>query len=536
MLATFRTFWRNQPILLALALVAAFGSAGGAISAAARPEARAHNAVWAYRDAHPGEAVPVIVQTSAPSDPDELVRAAGGQVRDDLGLIHGVSASVPAGALNELASADGVTWISLDSPVTSTGGDEATTAKIINVFNQEIQADLAGQSGNFGQGIGVAVVDTGIYAAQDFKQNGSSRVVATFSRDGTVGVDGYGHGSHVAGLVAGDGGQSGGRYAGVAPQANLIDIKVGDNTGAATVSDVVKGLGFVLANKDLYNIRVVNLSLQSNTAQSYTTDPLDAAVELLTFRGVLVVVAAGNAGTVSDAVSYSPANDPFVLTVGAVDDLGTASFSDDVVPSWSSRGTTQDGFAKPELYTPGRHMVSVLSPKSVLATQYSAGVVNSNYFQLSGTSMAAGVASGAAALVFNAHPNYTPGQVKAALVQSAQPISSDPSARVAQVAAAIALTPPSDSTPNTKPNFLLLQAAGFADPASISWGSISWGSISWGSISWGSISWGSISWGSISWGSISWGSISWGTVYDQPDPRLNYGLTLMAKPPTAPAP
>jgi len=523
-------------VFAAFTLLAAFGSSGGAISATAHTGARAHDAVWAYRDAHPGASVPVIVQTSAPTDPHELVRAAGGQVRDDLGLIHGVSANVPAGALNELASAAGVTWISLDSPVTSTDSGGSTTTQIINVFNQEIQADLAGKSGNFGQGIGVAVVDTGIYAAKDFKQKDDSRVVATFSKDGSVGVDGYGHGSHVAGLVAGSGSQSGGRYAGVAPQANLIDIKVGDNTGAATVSDVVKGLGFVLANKDRYNIRVVNLSLRSNTAQSYTTDPLDAAVELLTFRGILVVVAAGNTGTVSDAVSYAPANDPFVLTVGAVDDLGTTTVSDDVVPSWSSRGTTQDGFAKPELYTPGRHLVSVLSPKSVLAGQYSASIVNNNYFQLSGTSMAAGVASGAAALVFNAHPNYTPGQVKAALVQSALPIGSDASARVAQVATAIALTPPADPTPNTKPNFLLLQAAGVTDPASISWGSISWGSISWGSISWGSISWGSISWGSISWGSISWGSISWGSVYDQPDPRVNYGLALVAQSPTAPVP
>jgi len=288
-------------------------------------------------------------------------------------------------------------------------------------------------------------------------------------------------------------------------------------------------LGFVLDNKDRFNIRVVNLSLRSNTAQSYTTDPLDAAVELLMFRGVLVVVAAGNTGSVADAVSYSPANDPFVLTVGAVDDLGTPALSDDVVPSWSSRGVTQDGLAKPDIYTPGRHLGSVLSPNRVLAIQYQASIINANYFQLSGTSMAAGVASGAAALVFNAHPNYTPGQVKAALMQSAQPILGDPTVRVAQVASAIALPAPFDPTPNTKPSFTLLQAAGFVDPASISWGSISWGSISWGSISWGSISWGSISWGSISWGGISWGSISWGSIDEAPAPRVNYGLSLVAQ-------
>lgn len=510
-------------VLTAFVLLAGLLTSTGVSDA--RPKSHADASVWAYRDAHPGEPVPVIVQTASATDPGQLVVASGGRPYTDLGFLHAVAATVPGRDLDQLAFADGVTSVSLDAPVSSTDNGTTSTAQIVNVFNQEIQADLANKSGDFGQGVGVAVVDTGIYAAQDFKQNGNFRITATFSKDGTTGTDGYGHGSHVAGLAAGSGGQSGGRYAGVAPQANLIDIKVGDSTGAASVSDVIKGLGFAFANKDNYNIRVVNLSLRSNVAQSYTTDPLDAAVELLTFRGILVVVAAGNTGTAADAVSYAPANDPFVLTVGAVDDLGTPAFNDDIVPTWSSRGTTQDGFAKPELYTPGRHLVSVLSPNSVLATQTGAMLVNSNYMQLSGTSMAAGVASGAAALVFQAHPNYTPGQVKAALMQSAAPISSDASVRVAQVAAANALPTPVDPTPSIKPSFALLQAAGFTDPASISWGSISWGSISWGSISWGSISWGSISWGSISWGSISWASVN----SDPAEPRLNYGLTLLAQ-------
>jgi len=136
----------------------------------------------------------------------------------------------------------------------------------------------------------------------------------------------------------------------------------------------------------------------------------------------------------------------------------------------------------------------------VLATQYPGNIVGSSYFQLSGTSMAAGVASGAAALVFNAHPGWTPGQAKIALTQGGVPLPADASIKVAQVDRAIGQKPV-DTTTNIKPNYLLLQAAGVADPQSISWGSISWGSISWGSISWGSISWGSVSWGSVSWGS-----------------------------------
>ena len=464
---------------------------------------RAHVAVLEYRDAHPGESVPIIIQTDATTDPLELVRDSGGDVTSVLGMIHSVAAEVPAERIDQLVGAEGVRWVSLDAPVVSTdGGGGSGSSSPTNVFRAEVQADNAGNAGILGQGVGVAVVDTGIYASNDFRSDGTSRVVATFAKDGTSGVDGYGHGTHVAGLVGGSGKQSGGQYAGVAPLANLISVKVGDNTGVAAVSDVINGLQYVLANKDAYNIRVVNLSLRVDSPQSYTTDPLDAAVELLTFRGILVVAAAGNTGTVSDAVSYAPANDPFVLTVGALDDVGTVQIADDLVPSWSSRGTTQDGFAKPELYTPGRHLISVLSPKSVLAVQLPGNVVGNSYLQLSGTSMAAGVASGTAALVFSAHADWTPGQVKAALVLTGGQIASDPTIRVAQAWAATKLSSPVDPALNIKPNVLLLQAAGVANPSSISWGSISWGSISWGSISWGSISWGSISWGSISWGNV----------------------------------
>ncbi len=497
--------WRPR-LLIAFTLAAAVLPSAAGMAKASRA-ATVHDAVWAYEAAHPGQAVPVIVQTFGDADASALVTAAGVDVRGDLGIIHAVAADVPAGRLAALASASSVRWISLDGPVTSTshpdgrgnGAEDSpdTGADLPpSVYTQEIGADGVSADGQDGTGIAVAVVDTGIVKSADFGR--PSRVTATFGGPG----DGYGHGSHVAGLIAGDGANSDGRYAGVAPGASLVDVKVGDDTGAATISDVINGLAFVLANKDRLNIRVVNLSLSVDTAQSYTTDPLDAAVELLTFRGVLVVVAAGNAGTASDAVTYAPANDPFVLTVGAVDDRGTATTADDTVPPWSGRGTTQDGFAKPEIYAPGRHLVSVLSPKSVLAGQQPESVVGKHYFSLSGTSMAAGVTSGAAALVFGAHGDWTPGQVKTALVSGAQPVPSAAYARLARVDAANAQDAPADLTSTIKPNYLLLQAAGIANPETIDWSSIRWGSIRWGSIRWGSIRWGSIRWGSIRWGFV----------------------------------
>lgn len=491
-----------------LRLVLAFALLAGLITGApgVLPPASAanvHDAVWQYRIEHPGGRVPVIVQTGADSDPASVVRSLGGDVRYPLGIIHAVAADVPAAQLDAFASHPAVSWVSLDAPVSSTARPDHARASSsdneqpANVYRDEIDADEAWTDGDFGQGVTVAVVDTGIADSAEFRA--PQRVVATVSRDGSRG-DGYGHGTHVAGLIGANGVHSQGAYAGVAPQVDLVNVKIGDDSGAATIGDVINGLQYVLENKDRYNIRVVNLSLVSDVAQSYTTDPLDAAVELLTFRGILVVVAAGNDG--AGAMSYAPANDPFVITVGALDDAGTPDYRDDVVPAWSSRGATQDGFAKPEVYAPGRGLISVLSPDSLIAGELPDNVVDRHYLRLSGTSMAAAVTSGAAALVIAEHRDWTPGQVKAALIAGADEIPAGDGVSIVQVDGASELDAIDDPTPNVKPNYLLLTAAGVDDPASAEWDSIRWGSIRWGSIRWGSIRWGSIRWGSIRWGYV----------------------------------
>ena len=154
---------------------------------------------------------------------------------------------------------------------------------------------------------------------------------------------------------------------GVAPKANLISIKASDDDGNATVLDVIAGMQFAVDHKAEYNIRVLNLSLESTSIESYKTDPLDAAVEAAWYKGIFVVAAAGNRGPGDDSVSHAPGNDPYVVTVGAVDDQGTKEIADDTPTSWSSRGTTQDGFAKPDIYAPGANIVSNLAPKSKYA-------------------------------------------------------------------------------------------------------------------------------------------------------------------------
>jgi len=278
-----------------------------------------------------------------------------------------------------------------------------------------------------GRGIGVAVVDTGIAGEMpDFRKRGDSResrVVASAVTNPCAvdATDNYGHGTHVAGLIAGNGlmlrddDSDYGRFMGTAPNANLVSVKVGDEDGRTTVIDVINGLQFVVDHKTDYNIRVVNLSLSSTEAESYRTDPLDAAAEQAWFAGIVVVAAAGNEGRADDAVSYAPGNDPYVVSAGAVDDRGTRTVADDVLADWSSRGMTQDGVRKPEVLAPGAHLGSTLADESDFEGLCPECVVGNRYFRAGGTSMSAALVSGVAALLIEEHPDWTPNQVKGAL-------------------------------------------------------------------------------------------------------------------------
>jgi len=282
-----------------------------------------------------------------------------------------------------------------------------------------------------GAGVGVAVIDTGITGdLPDFRTSQSddtSRVVASAVIDPNASTanDTYGHGTAVAGLIAGNGADRDrgdslwGQYDGSAPDANLISVKVADDNGQATILDAIYGLQFAVDHKAQYNIGVINMSFRSTTAQSYQTDPLDAAAEQAWNDGIVVVAAAGNLGTAPDAVSYAPANDPYVITVGAVDDQGTPNTSDDVIPSWSSQGTTQDGLTKPDVLAPGAHIVTTLAPGSDFANLCPTCVINNDYFQVSGTSLAAPIVSGIATDLVTAHPDWTPDMIKGAIVNTA---------------------------------------------------------------------------------------------------------------------
>ena len=286
--------------------------------------------------------------------------------------------------------------------------------------------------------MGVAVIDTGIAGnLPDFRVSNSdkrSRVIgsAVVNPDATTASDRYGHGTHVAGIIAGDsegrdyGDSKKGRFSGVAPRANLVSIKVSDDDGNTSVLDVIAGIQFAMDHKAEYNIRVMNLSLESTVAESYKTDPLDAAVEAAWFDGIFVVAAAGNRGPGDEKVRFAPGNDPYIVTVGAVDDQGTNDIGDDEPASWSSRGTTQDGFAKPDIYAPGAKIVSTLAPKSKY-TELCESCVSEDgeYIRAGGTSMAAPMVAGAAAIGFQLLPGITPDRIKALLKDSDRPLTDD---------------------------------------------------------------------------------------------------------------
>jgi serine protease AprX len=347
-----------------------------------------------------------------------------------------------------------------------------------------------------GKGIGIAVIDSGIAAHADL----DSRILASVNFNPTVSDanDGYGHGTAVSGIIAGNGSAGAGQYIGIAPQANLINLRVNDGTGAAPTSAIMNAILWAVNNRAAYNIRVMNLSLSASVQESYLTSPIDAAVEYAWFKGVAVVVAAGNNGP--NSALYAPGNDPFVITVGATDDRGTSTIGDDTLATFSSFGTTQDGFSKPEVVAPGRHIVTTLAANSSFALNYPSYLVGSQYIQLSGTSMAAPMVSGVAALYIESNPTVRPNQLKSLLLATARPLAGiGTGAGYPDAAQAIAYTGLLGNAnrgiqPNNFLQLLYMQANNLQSLLTVSWDSVSWDSVSWDSVSWDSIVWDAVSW------------------------------------------
>ena len=309
----------------------------------------------------------------------------------------------------------------------STGVDGGSLA---TNYPRTIGADTLWAAGITGKGVGVAVIDTGVSGdLPDFENaDGSSRIAANVivNPGATRPGDEVGHGTHVAGIIAGDSfdrdlaDPERGAYVGVAPEADLIAIKVADDDGASTVLDVIAALDFAVEHKDALNIRVINLSVSSDTPASYLDDPLDAAVS-----SPGTPASSSSAPRATAATRLTPSgsprgNDPYVISVGATDEMDTIDPGDDTIAAFSSRGITQDGVAKPDVVAPGAHIVAPLAMGSAFQSLCPQCVVG-RYLRIGGTSAAAPVVSGAAALVLQARPELNPDEVKALLTGNTDP-------------------------------------------------------------------------------------------------------------------
>ena len=330
-----------------------------------------------------------------------------------------MAATLTGRQILRLAKWRGISAITPDTTLRSTGYENAEMWRQTSNLQQ---LSVPPGTGPLPQAPAIAIIDSGIDATRsaDF----GSRVVASVnvsSRAPGATGDQQGHGTMVAGIAAG----ASALYPGGAPNAQLVDVRTADGNGESLASDVIAGIDWILAHRAQYGIRVVNLSMVGNTQTSFLSDPLNKAVERLWFSGIVVVAAAGNNGTGTGEVDMSaaPGNDPFVITVGAIDQAQTSATGDDFVAPWSSYGHTVDGFAKPELSAPGRYLVMPVPPASTIATALPDRVVAPGYMWMSGTSFAAPVVSGAAAQLLARHPDWTPDQVKGALMQTARALT-----------------------------------------------------------------------------------------------------------------
>ena len=392
----------------------------------------------------PSDQVKVIVQfNSVPTARHhKAVLKRGGKLMREMKHIRSGAYSIPASALADLQANPDVLYVSPDRPI-HTMGTSAPACRVVDYHTDAIHAAAAWAQGFDGAGVGVAVVDSGIAPVSDLNIN---NIVYTqdFTPGNGQGQDLYGHGTHVAGIIAGNGqGSTGPAYSytfqGIAPQVNLINLRVLDQNGEGNDSQVIAAIETAIQLKDTYNIRVLSLSLGRGVYESYTLDPLCQAVEQAWASGIVVVVSSGNNGRNNDAGTNgygtvtAPGNDPFVLTVGAMNTLGTPDRTDDVPASYSSKGPTYlDQVIKPDLVAPGNMIVSLYNPAETLSqdipenllpnSAYIVGAGSSpspTYFVLSGTSMAAPMVSGAAALLLQQNPALTPDQVKARLMMTA---------------------------------------------------------------------------------------------------------------------
>jgi serine protease AprX len=537
-------FARGCAVTLALILLTGVAPLGQEAQRASRSP-KIDRALDALLTNEPGvETARVIIRTRDSRSRESLknrLQAHGDRIEADHASIEAFTATVHFADLRALADDPATEAVSIDAVVT------AHQAAASSLLGTELLPDSSATPST-GAGVRVAVIDSGLELTNDLFENRLLGFYDLTRNDQIVAAppyDDYGHGTHVAGLIAGSGANSNGFYAGLAPAASVLAVKVLDNDGAGYTSDVIQAIDFILANRKALRIDVINLSLGHPIFESAATDPLVLAVERATRAGIVVVVAAGNygrdptTGLPAYAGITSPGNAPSAITVGALDTKDTIDRGDDTIPIYSSRGPTwYDAYAKPDLVAPGHRLVSVAALESTLYRSYAnLRVVGktgdlARYFRLSGTSMATAVTSGAVALMLDAAGKnrkfFTPNLVKALLEWSALPMAGydalTQGSGSLNVAGALALVREIDPTMPVGTYWLTANVTPSTTIAGTTWlwgQSVLWGNgIGYGSLidtnhaAWGNtVIWGSGKPDTVIWGNKAKDTVIWGNKH-----------------------
>lgn len=471
---------RSARVLAALALM-------GAALAGATP-ARASDG---------GERRAVIVSAANLEVAARAVVSVGGTVDRSLPVIGAVAARV---------SADGIAALSTNPEILVTADavlHPTSDSFDASVLDPQVAAIDPGPSWSpdAGRGVGVALVDTGVADTPDLH---GVRLVRSpdFSGEGDA-VDHYGHGTFMAGLIAGDGTASADaptRHFGSAPAATLVSVKVARADGSSTLSRVIAGIDWVVANRDTYNIGVINLSFGLDAPVPYLLNPLDAASEVAWSAGITVVASAGNGG---ERGVTSPGDDPYVITVGVTDTMGTAATNDDTVPTWSGRERVV-GQDKPDVVAPGVSVVSLRAPGSTIDVEHPEGRIDGTYFRGSGTSMSTAVVSGAVAVLLSHHGNATPDDVKGAIVDGATPLGRR--ARVLDLDAADHAVANSSWWQRFP---IAFDGADRGPRTGMPWTATRWTDTTWAASRWTASRWTASRWTASRWTASRWTTLDW---------------------------
>ncbi|MDZ4717359.1 MAG: S8 family peptidase [Roseiflexaceae bacterium] len=476
--------YRTNTLLTIIIAITLLTSGSVAHATTVGPVAYVESAIAQSQDAKQS----VIVTATSPERATQAVQQVGGVITSDLWLIDAVAADVPTSKLNLLAGMPGIQSIVANKGVRSTTRDGWVTDlplpqtwdgrpdvqptdnksvwKLVNPVTIDIGADVVQRtllpSGKpiKGLGITVALVDSGVYFDNEIKQlldpvvqrlflgqadfvepicstttvNGRTRTIGNQLRNACLVThrdtsDPYGHGTAIASIIWNNfTDYDTGVTLGVAPEANILSVRVLDGNGTGSYETVINGIQYVVQNKARFNIGVLNLSLSSPATTPYFVDPLNRAVERAWGRGIVVVTAAGNNGSAAESITV-PGNDPYVITVGSIDENRTPGYwSDDFLPTWSSTGPTLDGFAKPDLLAPGVNIITFMhndasdtSKSQKIVQMHPDNAAGTSLFRMSGTSMSAAITSGVVALMLQANPDLEPNAIKFRLSTTARP-------------------------------------------------------------------------------------------------------------------